>query len=508
MARILVVDDDDFLRGMLSRHLSYMNHQVFLAANCQECLEKISENELDLVILDVRLPDGSGLDLVSRIRTSGKVSPEVIIITGEGDADGAEMAISSGAWDYIQKPVSPGNITLPITRALQHQEEKAKSRTLTVDPCGLVGGGSTSLEMMERIEVASACEASVLIIGETGTGKELVARAIHSNSSRNDHRFVVVDCAALPATLAESILFGHVRGAYTGADKSSDGLVTQADKGTLFLDEIGELSMELQKKFLRVLQERRYRPVGGKGEFSSDFRLISATNRNLELMVEEGTFRRDLLHRLRTIQIDLRPLRERMEDMDALVEHYCREFGNKYDRAIKSTPEFMDALRHYTWPGNIRELVSVLEESVVVGGDATDLIPQHLPSRVRIGAMRRSFEAGRAAEAQSFSANWGDQVRPTLQPAGQEANFEEESFPESPTVKVATGKSASSGGGFPSFKDFRENVLAEAEGQYVRDLISEAKGDISLACRIAQLGRSRLYSLMKKHNVSRYGWTP
>ncbi|PKK91142.1 MAG: Fis family transcriptional regulator [Candidatus Wallbacteria bacterium HGW-Wallbacteria-1] len=503
MAKILIVDDDDFLRDMLTRHLTYMNHNVITATNCRECLKHIESSVLDLVILDVRLPDGSGLDLVGRIRSSGEVSPEVIIITGEGDADGAEMAISSGAWDYIQKPVSPGNMTLPIKRALQHQQEKSRGRTFNIDACGLVGTGISSRETMERIEVAASCEASVLVMGETGTGKELVARAVHSNSSRRDHRFVVVDCAALPSTLAESILFGHVRGAYTGADKSSEGLVTLSDKGTLFLDEIGELSLELQKKFLRVLQERKYRSVGGKGEVSSDFRLISATNRNLELMVEEGTFRRDLLHRLRTIQIDLRPLRERMEDLETLVEHYCREFGKRYEHEIRPSNDFIQALKDHTWPGNIRELVNVIEEAVVLAGEDNDLIPQHLPARVRIGAMRRSFELNKSQE--------GDTAQSSQWQESTESESADTIFAQTePRLKTSariSRKEWAPSSGFPSFKEFREGVIQEAESQYIHDLVREARGDINLACRIADLGRSRLYSLMKKHDVSRFGWT-
>ena len=310
MANILIIDDDNLIRDSFSEVVRRMGHEPHVASSMSEGLKAIKTGRFDLVFSDVRMPDGSGLDLLPEIRQID-FPPEVIIMTGYGDPDGAELAIKNGAWDYIGKPVSIQEIMLPVERALQYRE---KSR-VTVLPVslkrdGIIGNGHKLRSCLDRLAQAAHSDASVLISGETGTGKELFAWAIHENSPRADKNFVVVDCAALPETLVESTLFGHVRGAFTGADKARDGLIKQADGGTLFMDEIGELSAGIQKTFLRVLQEKRYRPVGGSQEIKSDFRLVAATNRDLDGMSANGGFREDLLFRVRTLVIDLPPLRD------------------------------------------------------------------------------------------------------------------------------------------------------------------------------------------------------
>ena len=314
MASILIIDDDRLVCNMLLDIIQDMGHSVTCSHTLGSGMSKALTENYDLVLLDVGLPDGNGLDAIPRIQKI-EPAPQIIIITASGDQNGAELAIRNGAWDYIQKPASVHDMTLPIVRALQYREErKVESRggvapkLLALD--GIVGNCPKMKGRFELVAQAANSEINVLITGETGTGKELFASAIHNNSLRAKKPFVVVDCSALPETLVESILFGHDKGAFTGAEKAREGLIKQADGGTLFLDEVGELPLSVQKAFLRVLQERRFRPVGSSAEISSDFRLIAATNRDLQKMVHEGTFRNDFLFRLRSFIIELPPLRE------------------------------------------------------------------------------------------------------------------------------------------------------------------------------------------------------
>ncbi|NUN98376.1 MAG: sigma-54-dependent Fis family transcriptional regulator, partial [Candidatus Omnitrophica bacterium] len=298
-----------------------------------------------------------------------------------------------------------------------------------------------------------------LVLGESGTGKELLARRIHAASPRNGGPFVAVNCGALPHDLLESELFGHVRGAFTGADKDREGLILQADGGALFLDEVGELPLSLQKAFLRVLQAHRFRPVGAEREVESHFQLIAATNRDLDELVEVGHFRKDLLFRLRTTVIHLPPLRDRPEDIEGLSRHYLRQICDR--RGIPSKAigdDFLAALLTYRWPGNVRELIAVLERSLIVSEAAQTLHFQHLPQSLRI-CIRKST------------------IRQPLN--GQITDL--------PTAPPAPH--------FPTW----EQVRCECEGRYLRDLLSFCEGDIQRACRASAISRSRLYALFRKH---------
>jgi len=297
------------------------------------------------------MPDGSGLEIIPKLKAV-RSSPEIIAITGLGDPDEAEIAIQNGAWDYIEKPASFETLKLPIIRALEYRAERRPGNSSTVlKRNGIIGDSRRITSCLEILAQAASSNVNVLITGETGTGKELFAKAIHSNSSRAGRNFVVVDCTALPETLVESVLFGHARGAFTGADRSEEGLIKQADGGTLFLDEIGELPFLIQKRFLRVIQEHRFRPVGGRQETESDFRLVAATNRNLESMVREGRFREDLFHRLRTISIELPPLRELLEDIKKLTVFYMNALCERFGIVPKgASPEFWEVVTAYKWP--------------------------------------------------------------------------------------------------------------------------------------------------------------
>jgi two-component system NtrC family response regulator len=441
-----------------------MGHEATCTFNLHDGLEKISSDLVDIVFLDVRLPDGNGLEVLPRIQEADS-SPEVIIMTGYGDPDGAELAIRHGAWDYIQKPSTIEAMTLPLTRALQYRQEKQpKKTTAAINRQGIIGNSPRIKACLDLLAQVAPSGATVLITGDTGTGKELFARAIHENSPRAGKNFVVVDCAALPENLVESILLGHEKGAYTGADKAEDGLVLDADGGTLFLDEVGELPLSIQKSFLRVLQEKRFRPVGGKREITSNFRLIAASNRNLDASVTERKFRSDLLFRLRSFTIDLPSLKERPEDIEELAAYYCGLLTKRHAMEPKQfSPEFLDVLLRYDWPGNVRELINAIERALVNGRQERLLYPKHLPVHIRV-------EVARASVGES----------------------------ESPDVPEA----APTAPALPTIKDLREKALARVEQKYLADLMALTGGNIREACRISGLSRSRLYLLLKQYNVS------
>jgi len=465
VAVILIVDDDPLVSESLINAILKLGHQGFCAPTKAQAQKLLAAAAHDIVFCDVRLPDGSGLDLLPEIQ-KGANPPEVIIITGFGDPDGAELAIKNGAWDYVEKPLSLKDIRLAVERALQYREKKqAAGRSLALDREGIVGKSPLLKPCLNLLAQASGSEANVLLSGETGTGKELFARAVHRNGAHAGSHFVVVDCAALPETLLESTLFGHVRGAFTGADRARDGLIKQADEGTLFLDEVGELSFSIQKAFLRVLQERRFRPVGGSQEVQSNFRLIAATNRNLEEMVKQGQFREDLLFRLRTLTIELPPLRRIKDDLKDLVIHYTAKLCDQYNLPMKGfSTDFFAVLMAYDWPGNVRELVQSLEKAIVSAQDAPTLFPMHLPQHIRIQLARKSV--GRKAAA----------------PASVE-----------PALRVD---------GLPSLAAARETGLAEMEKEYLIRLTQESGRDVNKACQISGLSRSRYYALLKKYNIS------
>ena len=320
MARILVIDDDETFSYVLKRACSRQGHEVMLSASACEAKEA-SAGMFDIVFLDISLPDGNGLSLLPLLLGS-EGHPEVIVITGHDNRDWLEQALMAGAWDFIRKDDSLDTVFAALEQALLYHQNRCGAqlsssgqRTTPLKRNRLVGSGAAIGRCLESVIQCADSDVCVLLSGETGTGKEVFARTIHENSGRQNGPFIVVDRAALPEHLAESLLFGHVRGAFTGAITRENGLIPEADGGTLFLDEVGELPLSLQKVFLRVLQEKRVRPVGSTQETPCDFRLIAATNRNLEHMVEEESFRRDLFYRLQTVHIPLPPLRERQEDI-------------------------------------------------------------------------------------------------------------------------------------------------------------------------------------------------
>ncbi len=463
MADILIIDDDPAICEAMGNLVRRMGHSVTFAANLTEGSNLAVSKHFDVVFLDVRLPDGNGLDFLPKIQASPSM-PEVIIMTGYGDPDGAELSMRHGAWDYIQKPSTPDAIVFSLTRALQYRAEKKTCEPLAnLKRDGIVGNSSKMVTCLQIVAQVAASNANVLITGETGTGKEVFARVIHRNSARVEKPFVVVDCASLPENLVESILFGHVKGAYTGADRPQEGLFLQADRGTLFLDEVGELPASIQKSFLRVLQEKEFRPVGGKQEIKSDFRLIAASNRNLDEMVRQGIFREDLLFRLRSCTIEIPPLRDRPEDIGDLVEFYMEDLCRRHAIPRKEiSRELLDLFQTHRWEGNVRELIHTLETALINSRYEATLFPKHLPSQMR-AQVARSLIVQKEPIAQN-----------TPPP------------PES----------------FPTIQQFREKAIADAEEKYLIQLVSRTEGNIREAIRLSGLSRSRLYSLLKKRHVS------
>lgn len=489
MANVLIIDDDIIICEILYDLVQQNGHNAMFENTLKRGLQRADKEPCDIVFLDVGMPDGNGLEAISRLRATPS-KPEVIIITGDGDPDGAEMAIKNGAWDYLQKPFSLNEITLPLTRVLQYREnlESAMAPAVVLKRQGIIGSSQEIHERLNILAQASRNDANVLITGETGTGKELFARALHANSKRSKGNFVVVDCAALPESLKESALFGHAKGAFTGADQSAEGLVKQADGGTLFLDEVGELNPTLQKVFLRVLQEKKFRPVGAKQEIKSDFRLVAATNRDLEDMVKTEQFRSDILYRLKTITIELPALRDHSEDINDIVLYHIKRICNSLAIEVKGcSPDFMNTLTRYKWPGNIRELVNTLENAVSMAYNEPILFPKHLPENIRVHVIRSTVNPESLEKRPDHQAYLVEKF--------QDTPGRKDSRPRTSTPLT------------PGTMGTREAALEKADITYLKNLMELTQGNIKESCKISGLGRTRLYTLLKKYNISRFGWT-
>jgi two-component system NtrC family response regulator len=468
MAEILVVDDDSMLAEMLVEQLVRKGHRAESAPDLAGGVSKAREGNFDVVFLDVQLPDGNGLEQIGRFSEVSS-APEIIIMTGHGDPHGARKAIQCGAWSYLEKPHVHRDLLLPLTRALQYRAEKKKIGFLPValKRDAIIGKAPCLLSCLDQVAQAAMSDASILVTGETGTGKELFARAIHENSPRADKGFVVVDCAALPETLIESILFGHVKGAFTGADRAAMGLIGMANGGSLFLDEVGEMPEAIQKKFLRVLQERHYRAVGGTTEAHSDFRLICATNRDLDVEVEHNRFRGDLLYRLRSLSLVLPPLRERKEDIKNLARSFLTRLCDRCKIKGKvMTEEFIEHLIAYDWPGNVRELQHTLEHVFAGTVEHSTLYAYHLPDHFRVRKTVEGMKAGSAAP-------WVEESR---------------------DVKAIP---------LP-WKEFKTRM----EQEYLEALLASAGGSIREACTLSGLSRARLYQLIRQHGAGSHSIWP
>ncbi|MBE7454398.1 MAG: sigma-54-dependent Fis family transcriptional regulator [Kofleriaceae bacterium] len=396
MGQILVVDDERSMREFLAICLRRAGHEVTLADSAAAAMEALATAPIDIVVTDLRMPgELDGLGLLRAIRAAG-LGPEVILVTAFATADTALAAMKDGAYDYLTKPFKVDEINAVIGRAMEKRALLAENAALRDQVAGrvrmaqLLGRSKPMQQVFDVITKIASARTSVLITGESGTGKELVARALHSEGSRAGGAFVAVNCGAIPDELMESELFGHVKGAFTGAVVDRSGLFRDADGGTLFLDEIGELSLGLQVKLLRALQERRVKPVGGPAELEVDVRVVAATNRELEAEVARGAFRQDLYYRLNVIELRLPPLRQRREDLPLLVDHFLRRFARDQGKALSAlTPAAMKRLEAYDFPGNVRELENIIERAVTLAAgpiiDEADL-PTLRPSAARPAA--------------------------------------------------------------------------------------------------------------------------
>ena len=384
---LLLVDDDDAFRNVLMAELKRMRYAVTAASNAQDALKSCLEAQPDVVLLDLRLGETSGLEVLQAIRQKVPTT-DVIMLTGHGTIDTAIESIRRGAFDYVAKPCPLDELDVRIRRALERQTLRRRAslleRGLTPPDLGatFIGESSAFRDLMQLVDRVAPTDSNVLIAGETGTGKEVVAKLLHARSARRNRPFVVVECAAIQETLLQSELFGHERGAFTGADRAKSGLFEVAHGGTIFLDEIGEVSLATQVKLLRVLDTSTFRHVGGTAEIRVDVRFLAATNRDLAGMVRQGLFREDLYYRLSTVLLTLPPLRDRRSDVDLLARHFVLLLSERFGVRKRIAEATLAILRRHSWPGNVRELLHVVESAVVVS-DGPEILPEHLPAHFR-----------------------------------------------------------------------------------------------------------------------------
>src|SRR5436309_9141930 len=400
---ILIVDDEPGVRTALTGVLRDEGYEVETVGSGEACLERVTRGGVDLIVLDVWLPGMDGLATLSRLRER-QVDAQVVLISGHGNIESAVRAIKMGAFDFVEKPLSLEKTVLVVRNALRQrllEIENVALRARVDRHETTVGESYTIRQLREQVAMAAPTNGRVLIYGENGTGKELVARTIHALSRRRHAAFVEVNCAAIPEELIESELFGHVRGAFTGAVSDRRGKFEAADGGTIFLDEIGDMSLKTQAKVLRVLQEQTMEPVGGTARIKVDARVLAATNKDLPAEIRAGRFREDLYFRLNVIPIFVPPLRDRQEDLPMLADHFMAEFAREYGRRVKSfDPGARSVLQQYPWPGNVRELRNVIERlMIMVPGEtigSTDL------SFLDPGALQRAPSTEPAAERQTL----------------------------------------------------------------------------------------------------------
>ncbi|SLM28005.1 Sigma-54 dependent DNA-binding response regulator [Desulfamplus magnetovallimortis] len=466
MIRVLIVDDDSKICLFFETVLERMGCETVTAKRISEAKKFTAKEAFDIILLDLELPDGNGLDIMPDL-VNLPSSPEIIIITGTGDIRGAEIAFKNGAWDFVQKPFRLDDVSLPIQRALQYRKEKmASHRLIPLKRSRIIGESQVLQQCLDEVGKAASTDASVMVTGETGTGKELFARAIHENSKRASKPFVPVDCGSLTETLIESTLFGHEKGAFTGASHKQEGLILQADGGTLMLDEVGELPLSMQKALLRTLQERVVRPIGGRKEIKVDIRIISATNLSLDSMVKEKQFREDFLYRIRAMEIHLPPLRDRGKDIEEIVLKKIHELSKRYKLEAKAvSDEYIETLASNNWPGNIRELLNVLDYSIASAGNDPTLVSKHLPPDYRISKLE------------------------FLLPVKKD------------TQQIIDNVLENSDSEFPSLNACREKL----ERDYLKRLLEKAGSNRKAACRLSGISQARLYALLNKYNLPGFG---
>ena len=414
-ARILIVDDEAVVRDSLGDWFRDEGYDVATAESAKAALEKLAHANWDIFLLDIRMPGVDGLELQRKLK---QAQPEatVVVMTAYASVESAVEAMKQGAYDYVIKPFNPDDLEHTIQKAIEHKQLVSENKQLRtkIDELNLlheiVGRSAAMRRLLEQVAMVSASDTTVLIRGESGTGKELIARAIHANSERRYLPIVVVNCGALSEGVLESELFGHEKGAFTGAQYRRKGKFEMADGGTLFLDEIGDIGLKTQVDLLRVLEEKKIFRVGGNVEIPVNFRLIAATNQNLETMNAEGRFREDLYYRINVFSVTIPPLRERREDIPLLADHFLKKFGRSMNRPVtKISAEAEDVLQNYDWPGNVRELQNAIERAVLVCR-ARNIEPDDLPLNIN--------HASNDAAARSLAEIERQHIKRTLEETG------------------------------------------------------------------------------------------
>jgi len=421
--RILIVDDDEAVRESLELILSAEGYACLTAESGEQALELIERSEVDAVVCDLRMPGLDGFDLMPQISRLLPGVP-IILISAHGNEDLAVKAIQQGAYDYLAKPFQPAEIRLTLRKAQEREALRRRNELLQRDMSRAIGeraivaASDPMIEVIELLERVAAYKSTVLITGESGTGKEVIARAIHAQSPRRDAPFVGVNCGAIPENLLESELFGHVKGAFTGASRTHRGLFSEADQGTLFLDEIAELPPSLQVKLLRAIQEEEVRPVGDTKARRIDVRVLAATARDLEAEISAGRFREDLFYRLNVVRLEVPPLRKRREDIPLLVDHFLASYRTALGKPVRRVSEAaLERLAAYGWPGNVRELENVIERAVILtDGDAIEIaaLPDALVSSP-VPCAQHDEDFGMKRARQRFEA---DLIRRALEQTG------------------------------------------------------------------------------------------
>jgi len=471
---VLIIDNDRVVFDILSKHNDNFAVCMSYASTLREGLLKNRNDSYRVILMRDSLSDGDACYAVRDFQNNSQ-SPEIILFTSKGDPVQAEIALKNGVWEYAVAPCPEKSLPELLQQALRYRLSKKGTEHLVQSILheqarhhGIIGQSGLIQKCIDFAANIALSEANVLISGETGTGKELFTTFMHNLSSRAVKDLIIVDCAALPTTLVESILFGHVKGSFTGADKAQPGILKQSDEGTLFLDEVAEMPLEVQKKFLRVIQERKYLPVGDSVETKCNFRLIAATNKDLYAMVKEGTFREDLLFRLRTFHLELPPLRARPTDIPELAASYrdqhCRQ---KRIQRKKFSPEYLMFLTEYDWPGNVRELFQTIECSITNARDGSILYSKHLPLHIRIQITKNKITA---MDFPGSNNSRGD----------------------APETALNT---------MPPLKSMRDRAIADQEKRYLQQLFLLTEKNIKKCCEISGLSRSRLYDLLKKYKL-------
>ncbi|MBB4637082.1 sigma-54-dependent transcriptional regulator [Longimicrobium terrae] len=454
---VLICDDEELLVKSCGQILSSEGYHILTEHRGRNALETVRRHRPDILLTDLNLPDIDGLALLKEVK---KMAPEtlVVMITGFATVDSSVEAIRAGAYDYIPKPFTATQLRILIGRAgtqVQLVRDNAHLRDQLKKHYSfenIIGTSESIQKVFSVVSRVAPTDANVFISGESGTGKELIARALHANSRRNGRAFMAINCAALPDHLLESELFGHEKGAFTGADNLKRGLLEVAGGGSFFMDEVSEMSMDLQAKLLRVIQERRIRRVGGEVEIPIDVRWISATNRDPEQAVRDGVLRQDLLYRLNVVPVKLPPLRQRREDIPALAQHFLRRYAQEYDRGnLRFAPDAMRLMVDYAWPGNVRELQNLMERIVSLCLPDQEIHPEDMPEE--LSAVPTS-----ARPVASYSADL-------------------------------------------PFHDAKNDAITHFEKEYLRDLLKRHNGNISQAARTAGIDRKTIHRMLTKYDL-------